>query len=200
MIEEWKAIDGYKNIYEISNFGRVKSLARYSIQNHWLEERILNQCDNGNGYMYVDLYNSLGKRNKYAVHRLVAKAFVNNPNNLPQINHKDENTFNNRFDNLEWCTQKYNNSYGNHSIKSNLSRIGKNKGKENVNSKKVICVTTKKVFDCIAEAANYYNITSSRNAISGCCKGKHRYIGSLEDGTKLKWMYYDDYIKQENIN
>jgi hypothetical protein len=189
--EVWLKINNYEGIYEVSNIGRVKSLSRMSIQNHPIEEKILKQHDNGNGYMYVDLYKD-GKRKKYAVHRLVAMVFVENPHNLPQINHKDENTFNNEFDNLEWCTQKYNNNYGNHGLKSSLSRTGKNKGVENQLSKKIICVTTGKIFDCISQAAEYYGLEKSRNAISGCCKGKHKYIGKLEDGTRLQWKYYEE--------
>lgn len=63
------------------------------------------------GYMEVNIYNK-GKRKTMLVHRLVAQAFIPNPSNLPQVNHKDENPRNNNVDNLEWCTQKYNNNYG----------------------------------------------------------------------------------------
>jgi len=198
LIEEWRDIEGYEGYYQISNLGRVKSLPRYSFQNHWLNERILNQQDNKKGYMYVDLYNTDSFSKKFYIHRLVAQAFIPNPLNLPKINHKDEKPSNNFVDNLEWCTQKYNCNYGDHSIKQSISRKNKTLGKDNYASKRVICTTTNKIFDCIREASDYYNIPKSRNAISGCCVGKHKYIGKLEDGTPLVWMYYEDYLKNKD--
>ena len=198
MIEEWLDIEGYEGIYQISNLGKVKSLVRYSIQSHLLNERILKQQDNKGGYMYVDLYNKEGIKKKFYIHRLVAQAFIENPNNYPNINHKDINTYNNVVGNIEWCTQKYNCNYGDHSIKQSIARKGKCKGIDNVYSKKVICVTTDKVFDCIREASDYYNMPTNRNAISGCCMGKHKYTGKLEDGTPLVWMYYEDYLNRKD--
>jgi len=108
MNEEWRDIKEFEGIYKISNLGKVKSLSRYSLQDHLLNEKILKQQDNKKGYMYVDLYNKEGCKRKYYVHRLVAHAFIKNPNNYLNINHKDTNTFNNVVDNVEWCTQKYN--------------------------------------------------------------------------------------------
>ena len=115
MIEVWKDIDGFEGLYQVSNYGRVKSLERtvtYSSGNvHWYPERVLVPVDAGNGYLRV----SLSINNKYKshlIHRLVAKAFVENPDNLPCVNHKDENQSNNHIDNLEWCSYKYNSNYG----------------------------------------------------------------------------------------
>ncbi len=110
MVEEWKDIEGFEGYYQVSNYGRVKSFrkaTRYGAKN----EYILKNAVANHGYCQVTLYTP-SKREKHTVHRLVAKAFVPNPYNLPQINHKDENVLNNRADNLEWCTPKYNNSYG----------------------------------------------------------------------------------------
>jgi hypothetical protein len=194
MEEVWKDIVGYEGIYQISNLGRVKSLERISPQGHKLVETIRNTYDNGCGYLYIDLYDNNAKRNKFSIHRIVATAFIDNPNGLPCVNHKDENKKNNCADNLEWCTHKYNNNYGNHGIKASLAHKGKNMGADHIGSRKVICITTGKVFDCISEAAKFYNIIG-RSHISGCCRGEHKYIGKLEDGTELKWMYYDDYLK-----
>lgn len=80
-------------------------------------EKVLRQYDK-KGYKYVFLYDGHSNRKCMFVHRLVAMAFLKNPDNLPQINHKDEDTSNNRVDNLEWCTSEYNSNYGNHKEKA----------------------------------------------------------------------------------
>lgn len=93
----FKPIKGYEGLYYITEDGRVYS----SIQNKWLKT-----WDNG-GYLVVNLQGE-----KKYVHRLVAESFISNPDNLPVVNHKDENKLNPSVDNLEWCTYKYNNNYG----------------------------------------------------------------------------------------
>ena len=97
--EEWKEIKDYEN-YEISNLGRVRR-----------NGKILKPRKNAGGYFQVNLYKNGIVKQSY-IHRLVAYAFLPNPQNLPQINHKDENKSNNTVDNLEWCDCKYNNNYG----------------------------------------------------------------------------------------
>lgn len=106
--EEWRVIPGYDGLYMVSNFGRVKSM-NYKCTG---KERILNPLPN-RGYLSVVLYKN-GKGKQYKVHRLVAMAFIPNPDNLPCVNHKDEDKTNNRVENLEWCNHSYNNNYGNH--------------------------------------------------------------------------------------
>lgn len=110
-MEEWRDIKGYEGLYQVSNYGRVKSLN----YNHTGEERILKPArfamKSGNSYYKVKLCKD-GKTNNKRVHVLVAEAFIPNPDNLPEVNHKDENGLNNRVDNLEWCTRKYNINYG----------------------------------------------------------------------------------------
>lgn len=108
MEEIWKEIEGYDGFYQISNFGRVKSF--YNHNN--IKERYLKLLIDKDGYFYVDL-NLNGNNKKHKVHRLVASAFIENKNNLPQVNHLDENKQNNHVNNLEWCTAQYNNIYGN---------------------------------------------------------------------------------------
>ena len=102
--EYWKPVVGYEGHYQISNFGRVKSIK-------FGKEIILKQHKDKFGYLYVDLYKNNIKK-KYKVHRLVAEAFLPNPYNLLQVNHRDENKLNNNVDNLEWCTNEYNINYG----------------------------------------------------------------------------------------
>lgn len=104
-MEEFKDIKGYEGKYQISNFGRVKSL--------WFgKEKILKPIEHSQGYLTVILYKNR-KIKTIKIHRLVAEAFISNPHNYPCVNHKDENPANNCVDNLEWCTQKYNVNYGN---------------------------------------------------------------------------------------
>ena len=103
-MEIWKDILGYEGLYQVSNYGRVRSL-KYG------KEKILKQQINTDGYLHIDLYKNK-KRKNYNVHRLVTIAFLENPNNYPQVNHKDENKQNNHIDNLEWCDYKYNCNYG----------------------------------------------------------------------------------------
>ena len=114
MEEIWKDIDGYNGKYQVSNFGRVKSII-------FNKERILKFRISEKGYSIVQL-NINGIKKNYRVHRLVAQAFIPNPDNLPQINHKDENKLNNCVDNLEWCTNKYNANYGTHIERSSKGK------------------------------------------------------------------------------
>lgn len=104
MIEIWKNLPDYDGIYQISNYGRVKSLYNYR-KGNILTPRIKK------GYYVVGLRKN-GIRKWHLIHRLVASAFIMNENNYPQVNHKDENKLNNCVDNLEWCSASYNNSYG----------------------------------------------------------------------------------------
>ena len=107
MTEEiWKPISGYEEKYMVSNLGRVKSLN----YNRTGKEKILKPGKNTKSYLYVFLYSN-NKHKKYYIHRLVGETFLVNPNNLYQINHKDENPMNNCTNNLEWCDNRYNIRY-----------------------------------------------------------------------------------------
>ena len=111
MTEEWRPIVGYEGLYEVSNTGQVRSLDKYDSMNRFLRGRILRLFTDGLGYLRAQLYSS-SKRKSFLVHRLVAQAFIPNPDNLPQVNHRDENPSNDNVDNLEWCDGKYNVNYG----------------------------------------------------------------------------------------
>lgn len=104
MEEIWKDIEGYEGLYQVSNFGNVRSIPR---KGTYKTVHILKPGKTRKGYFQVILTkNSIGK--PFRIHRLVAKAFIPNLNNLPQVNHKDGNKLNNCVDNLEWCTNEYN--------------------------------------------------------------------------------------------
>lgn len=109
--EIWKDIPGYEGSYQVSNYGRVKRLEHITPNNIRLPEKISTQFKNQNGYMMVILSKN-GEGKQFVVHRLVAQAFLPNPNNLPFVNHKDESRIHNNVENLEWCTAKYNSNYG----------------------------------------------------------------------------------------
>lgn len=123
MKEIWKPIKGYESRYEVSNLGRVKAVAHVTeirlpngvIQYRHIKEKIITPWKDSLGkYMLVGLHTGKPKENRM-VHRLVAEAFIPNPYNLPEVNHKDEDKTNNIVENLEFCDRKYNSYYGNNS-------------------------------------------------------------------------------------
>jgi hypothetical protein len=103
-MEQWRNIKDYEGLYQVSNEGRVKSL--------WFgREKILKGGKDKDGYLLVKLCQD-GKQVMKKVHRLVAQAFLENPNNYEQVNHKDEDKTNNHVENLEWCNRSYNCNFG----------------------------------------------------------------------------------------
>ena len=102
MIEEWRPIKGYEGLYEVSNTGLVRNVVK---------GRYLKPGFDKNGYLKCVLSKG-GKQRTVYIHRLVATAFIPNPDGLPQVNHRDEDKTRNVVDNLEWCTSKYNVNYG----------------------------------------------------------------------------------------
>ena len=111
MAEIWKPINGFEGLYEVSNKGRVKSLQTIDRMGRVFEERILVNNKKQHGYTSAVLYKNR-IRHEQTVHRLVASAFLENPNNYPCVNHKNETKDDNRVENLEWCDHAYNNNYG----------------------------------------------------------------------------------------
>lgn len=112
MEEIWKDIEGFEELYQVSNLGRVKRVTT---------GRILKSRKDIDGYLYVNLCKN-GKHKTHRIHRLVAQAFIPNPENKPQINHIDEIKTNNMVSNLEWMTAKENSNHGTRNERSNRKR------------------------------------------------------------------------------
>lgn len=115
--EVWKMVEDYPN-YMVSNFGRIKSL---NYGGNTGKEKIRKPKINIDGYLCLTLYKD-GKPKEFRINRLVALAFLPNPDNLPEVNHKDCDIKNNHVDNLEWCTRSYNINYGDRNKKVLLTR------------------------------------------------------------------------------
>lgn len=171
MQEKWVDIKGYEGLYKISSLGRVKSVERIVKRGSNYKpvcERILKSGSNSE-YRYVILCKS-GKKKTGWIHRLVAEAFIPNPDNLPCINHKDENPGNNEVDNLEWCTKSYNNSYNGARVKAAISK------------RKPVLQYTKtgefiREWSHAREAAETLGL--SKRAIYECCAGRSKTSGGF---------------------
>lgn len=177
VIEKNGVIHNYSGLYQISNFGRVKTLNyKRSRQQKILKHKI------NNGYCEVQLCKN-NERNMFRVHRLVANAFIPNPDKLPEVNHKDENRTNNNVNNLEWCDRKYNENYGTKRQRQST---------KNARVKKIICLETFEVFEKINVASKKYNCHN----ISECLKGQQKSSGKHPvTKEKLHWMYYDEWLE-----
>lgn len=118
-MEIWKDIEGYENLYQVSTYGRIKSLSHINNLGRLRPECILGIRLSDRGYHSAVLYNN-GKPKSFRVHQLVARAFIPNPNNKPHVNHLDGVKGNNLVENLEWVTISEN---AKHAFKTGLNRI-----------------------------------------------------------------------------
>lgn len=109
MQEIWKDIEGYEGLYQASNLGQIKSIQYFNHANNksYTRNKILKPIINEKGYYRVDLYKER-KSKRFRIHRLIAKTFIPNPNNFPEVNHINGNKKDNCINNLEWCTHKHN--------------------------------------------------------------------------------------------
>lgn len=135
--------------YAINKNGIIISLTYNSKSNFYY---IINPVKEKSGYIKVKLFNNKGKRKTLLLHRLIAKTFIPNPNNYPEINHKDYNRSNNSVDNLEWCDRDYNNKYS----AKNHNHINTNK----IKIRRVNIITNEiMIFNFMSEAVDNSNIT-----------------------------------------
>lgn len=168
MLEIWKPIKNYEGLYEVSNLGKVKSLSK---RKGFIETTdIVLKPRNIKGYLSVHL-SKKGITKNLLIHRLVALAFIPNPEDKPEVNHIDGNKKNNCVSNLEWVTKSENDL---HAYKLGLRRspmFWKNKkSQEHCRSVKIRCIETKEIFNSITEAQLKYNTSH----ISGCLKGRRK--------------------------
>lgn len=166
MEEIFKDIKDYEGLYQVSNLGRVKSIEHYVNSNlgqRLVKERLLSKAKDKKGYYRVTLWKD-NKDKHYLVHRLVAETFIPNPENLPTVNHKDENPSNNCVDNLEWCTNHYNLHYGNC-----ITKISTTLGKPVLQY--TLDMELVAEYPSAAEAFRQTGITQGN--INKCCNGKY---------------------------
>ena len=174
MKEIWKDIAGYENLYQVSSFGNIRSKDRTIKRNSNytgnlpLKGRLLKPTINNAGYKRVSLCKS-GRQKSFFVHRLVATAFIDNPQGLPFVNHKDENKLNNHVSNLEWCTNEYNMSYG--TVGERISKAKSRPVFQYDISGNFLCK-----YESITQASDITGLSIS--GISMCCRKQyHTYMG-----------------------
>lgn len=188
-MEEWKDVVGYEGIYKVSNQGRVLLCKK---------NKFLSQRTDTYGYKIVTLY-KCNQRKDMKVHRLVAFAFIDNPNNYPQINHKDEIKDNNCVDNLEWVSNKYNANYGtrNKRISDKQKGVSRSQGEKNYFYGKHFCKGKNprakavgqfdlngnliSIYDCTISAAE--SVCCSPSSIGAACRGERDIIKGF------RWKY-----------
>lgn len=210
IIEKNGIIYDYSGLYKVSNLGRIKSYVRSK------DGKIMSPKKEKGGYMQICL-RSDGNKEIFKVHRLVATAFLPNPDNLPQVNHKDENKENNNVNNLEWCSASYNTNYGTRNERDRAKKVGKKatdetkkkmsesrKGKmcgennpmhwrtgsNHPRAKKVVCIETLHVFSSVTEAQEWMK----KGNIYNCLSGRNETAGGYH------WMYYEDWLKLQKEN
>lgn len=169
--EEWKNIKGYENLYQVSNYGRIKSLKKHSIfNNRTYPTKILKCHINTKKYLDVELC-KFNKSHRYRIHRLVAEAFIPNPDNKPQVNHIDCNKSNNKMNNLEWCNNSENQQ---HAFKNGLNT--RKKYGDSPRAKKINQYNLNgdfiKTWDSIIRIKDECGYCDG--FISQCCKGKYK--------------------------
>lgn len=172
-----KDIPEFEGRYAVTEDGKVWSYKHKK----FLKPKLVN------GYPMVDLFkNGEGKKYQVAVHRLVAITYIPNPDNLPEVNHKDEDGMNPHVDNLEWCTHKYNMNYGTRTQRAEAKKTPEvwdriRKASAKAHKKPVRCLDTGAVYSSISEAATLLKISVSH--IGSCCNGKRKTCGGY------RWAY-----------
>ena len=158
-MHEFKDIKGYEGLYKINDIGEIISL---NYKGLGYEKKLCNKPNAKGKYFAITLRKD-GEEKTFMVHRLVAETFIPNPENLPQVNHKDENGLNNNVENLEWCDRSYNMKYGTRAER------------QSTKIKKPVIQLSKsgefiKEWDGACDAEEFYNVREAQN-IPRCCRG-----------------------------
>lgn len=211
MHNSWVDIKGFEGKYQINKNGEVRSLDMkvWGGKGYYIKKgRIKKQHQNKHGYWCVGLsWDNKGKN--YLVHRLLAEAFIPNPENKPFIDHINGNKSDNRLENLRWATAKENANNENTKLYGEKqSMYGKKLSLEQRRKisergkKKIVCLNTGQVFDSLNDARDFYNMKDT-TGLSKCCKRvQHSYGKDKETKENLAWAYYNDYIEmsEDEIN
>ena len=171
-----KDIKNYEGRYAITSCGKVWS---------YISKKFLKPKVDKDGYLAVTLHKD-GKSQTFSVHRLVAMAYIPNPNNLPEVNHKDEFKDHNWGNNLEWCDHTYNINYGTCRERIGDAHRGVSKG-----GKAVYCPELNEAFWGVSEASVKYNL--DQGTLSKCCNGQRKSCGKHPvTGEPLHWEWVGD--------
>lgn len=186
-----KEIPGFENLYSATEDGHIWS--------HY-KNRFLSPSLGKNGYLKVTLIKDKHQYTKL-VHRLIAETFLPNPNNLPVVNHKDENKSNNNIINLEWCNYQYNSNYGNNPKIQSAKMTNFlenhpdfNKGKNNAKSIPIKCLETEEIFDTFSAAAKWCGLKDT-TCFTDYFKGRQSSAGTHPiTKQKLHWQKFENNI------
>lgn len=161
MRERWRPVVGYEGLYEVSDLGRIRRI------------KIIEPTKKKHGYMQVSLVDRNGRRKSLRLHRIVAQAFISNPDDKPQVNHRDENPENNRASNLEWATAEENTNYGSRTARA----AAKNGSKTPVLQIDPVTLTVVAEYPGQSAAAKATGIAAA--CINACLRGKQRRAGGF---------------------
>lgn len=159
MREKWRPVVGYEGLYEVSNLGRVRRV------------KIIEPTRKKHGYMQVSLVDRNGVRKSLRLHRIVAEAFIPNPEGKPQVNHRDENPENNRAVNLEWATAEENTNYGSRTARA----AAKNGSKTPI--LQIDPATLKVIAEYPGQSAAALATGITVSCINACLRGKQKHAG-----------------------
>lgn len=191
--EEWALAPGCEGRYAVSTFGRLAALSFLYYQGEYpcyRKQRIKRLKKNSHGYLMANvIYN--GRSRLYSVHRMVAEAFIPNPDKLPCVNHKDENKANNRVENLEWCTYQYNVRYG------EQYKVRSLKSKQELKYRKPIVQLSEdglyiNTYRSIYQAVQETGV--DKPSVRRCLSGKRKTCGGF------RWLYLSDYESQVSMS
>ncbi|MDM8162442.1 NUMOD4 motif-containing HNH endonuclease [Collinsella intestinalis] len=172
--ETWKPVAGFEGYYEVSDRGRVRSCTRTVTMRNGvprpIKGRVLSQASfNGKGHYKAVTLSRGGKQTHAGVHRLVAEAFVQNPMNYPEVNHKDEDKSNNSAENLEWCDRRYNNTYGTAKVRAAVTQ-----------GKPVLQLKDGRIINAWPSEGLAAQFTgASQSGISACCRVEMKTSGGF---------------------